>query len=120
MKSCVKMLISHKFCHNVLVFKRKKIFIIFSLLFFAGVVKCICKSVVQTTISETAHHFPPYHIGKRPGTLRSRAFILQDDLAASKVCFRTLEILFRAFTRLSLGAVWCVFAHLKYSYVHSL
>jgi len=89
MKSYVKMLIFHIFCHKILVFKEKKFFIIFSLLFFAGMVKCICKSVVQTTIFETAHHFPPYHIGKRPGTLRSRAFILQDDLAASKVCFRS-------------------------------
>ena len=98
MKSYVKMLIFHIFCHKILVFKEKKFFIIFSLLFFAGMVKYICKSVVQTTIFETAHHFPPYHIGKRPGTLRSRAFILN----------------------LTFNAVRCLFAHLEDNSAHSL
>ena len=58
MKNYVKMLIFHIFCHNILIFWRKKFFIIFSLLFLTDMVECICKSVVQTTILKQLIIFP--------------------------------------------------------------
>ena len=58
---------------NYLFLKGKKIFFKYSLLFFVSVIKYTCKSVVDTEIHNTAHHFPPYHIGNRLTTARLQA-----------------------------------------------
>ena len=98
MKTCVKMLIFHIFCANVLLFTGKNFFIFFSLLFYGGVLKCICKSVVHTSVLKNAHHFPPYHIGKSLGTFSFRGsyrfcsflilILLRIRLTVTSVCVR--------------------------------
>ena len=60
----MNLLIPNIFCLDDILFCRKKIFLNYSLHFYKYMLKYTCKSVVDTEIHQTAHHFPPYQIGK--------------------------------------------------------
>ena len=72
----VKVLIFIIFCTVHILFCRKKFFPKISLLFYFSMLKYTCKSVVDSRLHETAHHFPPYHIGKRLGIVRFQGVYL--------------------------------------------